>query len=95
MGITLFLSALIFLSDFLIKTYLRHNLDPLETIPVIKNILHITLVFNRGAAFGVLQGKTTFLIYAAVIFVFIFLLVMKKEDKKNLTFWIASGLILG
>jgi signal peptidase II len=82
------------LSDLFIKSYLRSNFS-FQSIPVIKNILHITVIFNKGAAFGILQGRTIFLIYATLIFIVIFFALMRKERNKNLIFWISCGLILG
>ena len=80
--------------ELLVKTYLRINF-PYTSIPVIKNIFHITVVFNKGAAFGILQGRTTLLIYIGIIFILVFFLLMKNENKNNLCFFIASGLIIG
>jgi len=94
MGIMWLVAAAIFWADFFIKAYLRANLA-FQSIPVIKNIFHITVVFNKGAAFGILQGKTSFLIYAGVIFILAFFLIVKKEGKRGLLFMIACGLILG
>lgn len=95
MGVAALIAAIVFFADFLLKTYLRLNFEPAQTFPLIKNVFHITFVFNRGAAFGILQGKTTFLIYIGIIFVCVFLFLMKKEKRKSLLFFIASGLILG
>jgi signal peptidase II len=88
------IAAFIFFADFCIKTYLRTNFAH-ESIPVIKNILHITVIFNPGAAFGILQGKTNFLIYIGIIFILIFFAFAKKEKRKDLLFLVACGLIVG
>ena len=37
-----------------------------ETIPLIKNVFHITYIQNYGAAFSILQGKQVFLICISV-----------------------------
>ncbi|MFH1503958.1 MAG: signal peptidase II [Candidatus Omnitrophota bacterium] len=94
MRLTWLIAAGVFLADFFIKAFLRANFS-FQSIPVIKNIFHITVVFNKGAAFGVLQGKTPFLTYIGVGFILIFLFIVKKESKKNLLFLIACGLVLG
>lgn len=94
MARTWIVATVVFLADFFIKGYLRSQF-PFQSIPVIKNVLHITLVFNSGAAFGILQKSTTFLIYAGIVFILLFFILMKKENKKSTLFLIACGLIVG
>lgn len=88
------IATVVFLTDFFLKGYL-HAKFPFQSIPVIKNIFHITLVFNRGAAFGILQKSTTFLTYAGIVFILLFFILIKKENKKSAFFSIACGLIIG
>ena len=88
------IAAVVFIADFFIKAHLHTNFLHTST-PVIKNIFHITVIENTGAAFGILHGKTTLLIFAGVIFMLVFLLFMKNEEKKTLMFNISCGLILG
>ena len=38
-----------------------------ETIPLIPGMLHLTLVYNKGAAFGVLKNRVPFFIAVSVI----------------------------
>ena len=87
-------ATIVFFSDFLVKSYFHSQLS-FQSIPIIKNIFHITLVYNRGAAFGILQKNSTFLIYISIAFIFLFLIFIKKENSKNTLFLIASGLIIG
>ena len=94
MARTWVVATTVFLADFFIKGYLRSQ-SPFQSIPVIKNILHITLVFNPGAAFGILQKNTTFLIYAGIVFILLFFILVKKENKKSTLFLLACGLIAG
>ena len=94
MARTWVVATIVFLADFFIKGYLRSQF-PFQSIPVIKNVLHITLVFNPGAAFGILQRNTAFLIYAGIVFILLFFILMKKENKKSTLFLIACGLIVG
>lgn len=88
------IAAVVFIADFFIKTHLYTNFLYTST-PVIKNIFHITVIENTGAAFGILHGKTTLLIFAGIIFMLVFLLFMKNEEKKTLIFNISCGFILG
>ena len=79
-GVVWLVAVFVFIVDFLIKFYLRTYL-PFESIPIIKNILHITVVFNSGAAFGILKGQTQFLIYISILFVFMFWFFFEKNIK--------------
>ena len=94
MGVAWVIAAGVASADFLVKTYLRINF-PHSSIPIVKNIFHITVVENSGAAFGILRGKTTFLIYTGLIFLLVFFFMMKSEKRKDLLFLIACGLIMG
>jgi len=87
-------ATIVFLADFFVKGYLNSQFS-FQSIPIIKNIFHITLVHNQGAAFGILQKSSTFLIYVSIAFIFLFLFFMKKENKKTTFFLISGGLILG
>jgi len=87
-------ASIIFLLDFLIKAYLRANLLN-SSLPVIKNIFHITVITNTGAAFGILQGQSGFLAFLGIAFILIFIVLVRKENKKSKSFLIPCGLILG
>ena len=64
----------LFLADRFTKLYMLKNLEPIGSKPVIDGFLQFTFVENRGAAFGILQGKTwvfvllTIVIGAAIIY---------------------------
>lgn len=94
MGLTLLWAAAVFSADFLLKDYLYNNFA-LQSIPVIRGIFHITVIFNRGAAFGILRGRTFLLILTGIVFVLIFFILLPKEKNKNFLFRAGCGLILG
>lgn len=77
-------AASILAIDQAVKYFLTHSLSPNETVPLIKNIFHITLVLNTGCAFGLFkdQSRLHFLLLsiAAVIFLIYFLTKLKKGD---------------
>ena len=54
-------------ADRVSKVICRQYLRPLGSIPVIKGVFHLTYVENTGAAFGMLQGNTWFLILTSVL----------------------------
>jgi len=63
--------------------------------PVIKNILSFTLVYNQGAAFGVLKNQTPFFIIASVFAVILIVLNLKaNKHKQPLIYSISLSFIL-
>lgn len=65
-------SILGFVLDLLTKWLVFENIQPGRAVPVIDGVVRIVHVLNAGAAFGVLQGKTHYLIvvsFAAVLIV--------------------------
>lgn len=87
-------ASLVFLVDFFVKRLLLYNLAG-ASLEVIKNIFHISVVGNTGAAFGILKDKTYPLIIFSIIFILFFLFFIKTEKSKNSVFYISCGLILG
>ena len=77
--ITLFVSTVlgIYILDRVTKYLAVAFLDGAGSVPLLKNIIHLTLVFNSGAAFGVFSdhpeilvgvGVFAFLLIAAITF---------------------------
>ncbi len=87
----------VFVVDRLTKIWAAANLSLYQTIPVIKNIFHITLVYNRGAAFGILKNQVPFFIAASLCAVVMIVLHLKKDavlEKKMSLYTFSLGLIL-
>ena len=61
------LCAALFLADRLSKEYMLENLKPVSTKTVWDGILRFTFVENRGAAFGIGQGKIGFFVVITII----------------------------
>lgn len=78
------------------KALMTRYLKGQPSISVIKNILELDYVENRGAAFGMLQGKRIyFLVIAAVVFfLFAWLLLKLPPEKKYQKLHIALSFIL-
>lgn len=88
--------ALLIAADQLIKAWALHSLKAVDTIPLIQGVLHFTYVENRGAAFGILQGKTAIL--SAITGVFLGLMILAlllKIIKKASMVWTFSLIIAG
>jgi signal peptidase II len=89
------LVILTFLLDQFTKYLISINMQTGNTIPVLENVFHITLVHNTGAAFGIFKDQTVFFIAisgAAAISIFLFL---KKKNSVNRLRDIGFTLILG
>lgn len=61
--------ALLVALDQAAKLWALRFLASVGSIPVIRDIFHLTYVENRGAAFGVLQNKRWFFIVLTVVIV--------------------------
>ncbi len=87
----------VFFLDQLSKYLIRQNLTLRESVPVVKNIFHLTLVYNKGAAFGILQNGTIIFVIAALvaIFIIIFNLSGSRAKKTKPVYNVALGLVLG
>jgi signal peptidase II len=88
-----FIIASIILSlDQLTKFLANKNLLLSESVPLIKNVFHLTLVYNRGAAFGLLKNQVHLFIFTSVIAVV--LIYFNLKDAENKKYSVALSLIL-
>ena len=55
------LSSLILILDQISKFYISSALSLGQSIPVIRDIFHISLVYNTGCAFGLFRNQKIFL----------------------------------
>jgi len=89
-------SLLVFACDQLTKGFLSRRLYPGESIPIIKNILHISLVHNTGIAFGLFKNQTFFfIVLSLVVIAYILRDFRLRMQHYNPARHIALGLILG
>lgn len=56
-------------ADQLTKYYITKNFFATQSLPIIRNIFHITYVQNPGAAFGILKNKTIFFIAVSLLII--------------------------
>lgn len=85
--------TLVFL-DQLTKRLVVLKLKPIHDFPLIDKVFHLTYVENRGAAFGILQGRHLFFITMTIIvmlFVFIYYYKLPRDRKYH---WMRLALIL-
>lgn len=77
-----------------ITKYLASEMQPGQSIPLIKNIVQLTLVHNTGGGFGILKGYRIFFVVFSIIVLFVMIYKWKKiPEKLNIT--VPLGLILG
>lgn len=94
--IALVIAAALVGVDQLIKVWAVNYLSTVDTMPLIPNILHLTYAENRGAAFSILQNRTTFLIIMSSILIVGFIVVMcMKKLKHPLLIFGASFIVAG
>ena len=89
--------VLILLIDQVSKVVISSKLSPGESIPIIKDILHITFVKNTGAAFGLFKDSTFFFIVVSVFAVVIIGSIFLKAVRNGIfydNFLFNFGLIL-
>lgn len=94
--VLLFSSAFcIYIADRAAKLVALKAMSVGQSIKVIPNIFHITLVFNNGAAFGLLKDRAAFfVIVSAFVITFIILFAWKHKGMSGLLA-VSLGLILG
>ena len=89
-SITVFVILLDQLTKYFISKYMLLH----QSIPLIKNILHLTYIQNTGAGFGILKNQNTFLIFTSLIIIGIILFYIKQIIKEK-QIHIPIALILG
>lgn len=79
-------------SKYLTELYLK----PIETLPLIKNVFHLTYARNTGAAFSILQGKQIFLmILTSIVIVMLIFYLVKNYRKGNILLNLSLTFIIG
>ncbi|MBO1624881.1 lipoprotein signal peptidase [Bacillus cereus] len=81
--------------DQISKWLIVKNMELGTSIPIIDNVLYITSHRNRGAAWGILEGKMWFFYVITVVFVGFIVFYMKKYAKTDKLLGVSLGLILG
>jgi signal peptidase II len=91
-----FIIIVLIVIDQAVKYFISVNMDIGDSIPVIENILHITYVYNNGAAFSILKGQTAvLLIIPAILAIAIIAFIYLKRKSGHFTLLFALSLICG
>lgn len=92
-------SLLLLAVDQLSKLLVCEFLQPIFSVPLWKNVFHLTYVENRGAAFGILQNKFIFFYIVTVLVILgvtIFLIIKRpKSPCLNVALTLLAGGALG
>mgnify|MGYP006792139251 FL=1 len=81
--------------DQISKLYISSNLILYKKNPIINNFFNITYVQNKGAAWGILDGNTVFLVLITLIALFIIIRFIFKEENLTKLDILSYGLLLG
>lgn len=87
--------SIIFLLDVVIKKQAELSLAPYRSIPLIKNVFHLTLVHNTGAALGLFQGNNKLFAVISFASVIICAYLFLRYGQKDFLSRLFSGAILG
>ena len=81
-------------TDQILKYAVTTNLRYAEDVTIIPNLLDITYVENRGAAFGIFQNQRWFFIIFAALMIAFFIYLIKYENLNDKMFLTAAALII-
>ncbi len=89
---TVFFSVLI---DFITKRIVMTNMSLGESIPLIKNVLHLTFTTNDGAAFGWFDDARWLFMSMSVIMIIGLTALLIFWDDKSPLFYISTSMVIG
>ena len=84
----------IIIADQLLKLYIRNSMYVGQSIPVIRDVLHITYVQNRGGAFSILSGHGMILIIIPLAAIAAAIWYMEKHKEAHWSLFCALCLII-
>ena len=80
--------------DQLTKLLAVLYLSPITTLPIIKNVIHLTYVENRGAAFGMLADQRWIFITVSTVAITVMLLYLYLGHSENMLMAISLAMII-
>lgn len=86
--------AAVFVLDHVVKWAVRATMFCGETIPVINNVLSLTYVQNRGAAFSLFTGRGLLLTIVPLLALCVALIYMEIHKDRHWTLLLALELII-
>ena len=93
--ISLFVAISTVIIDLVTKLIVMNTMTLGQSIPLIKNVLHITDRTNKGAAFGSFSdARWLFMTLSSLLIVFLCVLLVTWEDRNTL-FYVSVSMVLG
>lgn len=85
--------SIIFALDRFSKFLITKNLIVNQSLPIIEGIFHLTLIYNRGAAFGILKNQIPLFIFTSILAIILIYLNL-RQNKHRKPYSISLSLIL-
>ncbi len=92
--IYIIVAIMVIAADIITKIIAENSLMPVGTIPIIKDIIHLTYVENRGIAFGMFSGGRIIFIIVSLFVLAILGVVIYKEKEELRSRWMKTGGVL-
>ena len=81
--------------DLITKRLVMAHMEVGQSIPLIKDVLHLTYILNKGAAFGSMtDARWLFMTVSVLLIIFLAALILIWEDGDPL-FYTAAAMIMG
>ena len=88
-------ACLVFFLDQIVKYVISSRLGLNDSVAIVRNVFHITLVHNTGAAFGIFKDQTLFFISISIVSIISIIIFLRKNTKSSVLIDVALALILG
>jgi len=88
-------TGIVFCIDWLSKFYVKLNLSPGESVPIINDFFYLTYLKNRGIIFGLFFPPTISIIVVSGIIIAVLLFLLGKISPKSRWQKISLGLLWG
>lgn len=93
--ITIWIALATAVIDQLVKWIITTHMELGESIPVVKDLFHLTYIINPGAAFGILPNQQWFFLVVVGGLFATFLFLREKMPQSPRYFPVSVGLLLG
>jgi signal peptidase II len=87
--------AAVLLCDQVTKVLIRNSINPGQHIPFIPHVLDFTLLYNSGAAFGMMAGALFYFVGIACAFVGIIIIYLAKRKRNTVFDVVALSFVAG
>ena len=96
-GIVISLAVTLFtvLCDYFSKIIVMENMELRQSIPIIKNVFHLTYITNPGAAFGSFSNARWLFMTASTLMIVALVGLLLFWDDKSPVFYVSVSMILG